>query len=109
MCSCNNSWRRYSISCLDAVSTNGNGFVHFKIFKLENELKIQVNDNGPGIATGMKDKIYEIGTTTKTSQRGVGMYVVKKIIDEAKGTIEFCVNNGTCWDISIPLERSIRQ
>ncbi|MBU3153358.1 ATP-binding protein [Clostridium estertheticum] len=94
---------------LDAVSTNGNGFVHFKIFKLENELKIQVNDNGPGITTEMKDKIYEIGTTTKTGQRGVGMYVVKKIIDEARGTIEFSVNNGTWWNISIPMERSISQ
>lgn len=91
---------------LDEVSTDGNGFVHFKISKLENNLKIQVNDNGPGIKCEMKNKIYDIGTTTKIGQRGVGMYVVKKIIDEMHGTIEFSVDNGTWWDISIPMKRS---
>ena len=92
---------------LDEVSTDGNGFVHFKIFQLENNLKIQVNDNGTGIPLDMRNIIYDIGTTTKTGQRGVGMYVVKKIIDESLGTIEFKVDNGTWWDINIPMERSL--
>lgn len=92
---------------LDEVSTDGNGFVHFKIFELENNLKIQVNDNGPGIPLDMRNIIYNIGTTTKTGQRGIGMYIVKKIIDETFGTIEFSVDNGTNWDITIPMERSL--
>ena len=94
---------------LDEVSTDGNGFIHFKISELENNLKIQINDNGPGIKCEMKNKIYDIGTTTKNGQRGVGMYVVKKIIDEMQGKIEFSVNNGTWWYISIPMERSLNQ
>ena len=31
---------------------------------------------------------------------------IEKIIDEAKGTIDFKVNNGTEWKISVPMERS---
>ncbi len=34
------------------------------------------------------------------------MYIVKKIIDEAKGAIKFKVDDGTEWDISIPMRRS---
>ena len=57
----------------------------------------------------MRNIIYDIGTTTKTGQRGVGMYVVKKIIDESLGTIEFKIDNGTWWDINIPMERSLNK
>ena len=71
-----------------------------------NHLKIQIKDNGPGIAEEIKNNIYEIGATTKVGQRGIGMYIVKKIIDEMQGQIEFNVENGTYWDISIPMKRS---
>lgn len=90
----------------DEVKIDGSGTVHVKIFILEDYLKIQVNDNGPGIAEEIKNNIYEIGCTTKVGQRGIGMYIVKKIIDEMQGQIEFRVENGTWWDISIPMKRS---
>ncbi len=35
-----------------------------------------------------------MGFTTKDGGRGFGMYIVKKIIDEAKGTIDFKVDEG---------------
>ena len=90
----------------EEVSIDGSGTVHFKIFETEDDLKIQINDNGPGIACEIKNTIYEIGSTTKIGQRGIGMYIVKKIIDEISGKIEFSVENGTWWDISIPMKRS---
>ena len=90
----------------DEVSSDGSGIVHFKIFEIEDCLKIQINDNGPGIDEEMKNKIYEMGTTTKIGQHGLGMYIVKKIIDDMKGNIEFTVQNGTFWDVSIPMKRS---
>ena len=31
------------------------------------------------------------------------MYIVKKIIDESNGTIEFKVDNGVLWNITIPM------
>jgi len=90
----------------DVVSCDGSGFVHFKIFELDNNLRIQISDNGPGITLKMRNKIYEIGTSTKIGQRGVGMYIVKKIINEMLGQIEFSVDNGTYWNITIPMKRS---
>ena len=91
---------------LDEVKTDGSGTVGFKIFELDESLKIQIKDNGPGIAEEIKNNIYEIGATTKVGQRGIGMYIVKRIIDEMQGQIEFRVEDGTYWDISIPMKRS---
>ena len=90
----------------DEVGCDGTGRVYFKISEIKGNLKIQIKDNGPGIAEEIKNKIYDIGTTTKVGEHGIGMYIVKKIIDEMQGKIEFSVENGTCWDISIPMKRS---
>jgi two-component system CitB family sensor kinase len=77
-----------------------------KIFEEYDKMQIVITDNGPGIPEDMRNSIYNMGSTSKAGERGFGMYIVKKIIDEAKGTINFEVNNGTKWDISIPMERS---
>ena len=58
-----------------------------------------------GIPEEYRDKIYEQGFSTKEGQRGHGMYIVKKIIDESNGTIEFKVDEGVLWDITIPMTR----
>jgi two-component system CitB family sensor kinase len=91
---------------IDAVKNDGSGEIYVKIFEEDEQMKITIKDNGCGIREDMKDSIYNMGTTSKEGERGFGMYIVKKIIDEAEGTIDFKVNNGTEWSISIPMERS---
>ncbi|BCZ45643.1 sensor histidine kinase [Clostridium gelidum] len=90
---------------IDVVKNDGTGEIYVKIYEEENKLKIITKDNGSGIPENIRDSIYEMGITSKDGGRGVGMYVVKKIINEAKGTIDFKVNGGTEWNISIPMER----
>ncbi|AQS01376.1 sensor histidine kinase CitA [Clostridium saccharobutylicum] len=91
---------------IDAVKNDGQGEIYVKIYEEEQKLKIIVKDNGCGIPEDIRESIYNIGITSKSSGHGFGMYIVKKIIDEAKGSINFKVNNGTEWNISIPMERS---
>lgn len=91
---------------IDAVKNDGTGEIYVKVFEEEEQMKIIIKDNGCGIPEDMKASIYNMGSTSKAGERGFGMYIVKKIIDEAKGTINFEVNNGTNWNISIPMERS---
>ena len=90
---------------IDAVENDGTGEIYVKIYEEENKLRIITKDNGSGIPENIRDSIYEMGITSKDGGRGFGMYIVKKIIDEAKGNIEFKVNGGTEWNISIPMER----
>ncbi|MDR3593914.1 sensor histidine kinase [Clostridium sp.] len=91
---------------IDAVKNDGTGEIYVKICEEENEMKIIVKDNGTGIPENIRKTIYQIGISSKEGSRGFGMYIVRKIIDEANGTIGFNVNDGTEWNISIPMERS---
>ena len=90
---------------LDAVSNDGSDEIYVKIVQNEDWLQIKIKDNGPGIQEEYRKKVYEQGFTTKEGQRGHGMYIVKKIIEEANGSIEFQVDKGVTWDISIPMKR----
>jgi two-component system, CitB family, sensor kinase len=90
---------------LDEVKNDGTGLIYIKIVENEDFLNIVVKDNGGGIPVEYREKIYEQGFSTKDGQRGHGMYIVKQIIDECNGTIKFDVNEGTLWDITIPMIR----
>lgn len=90
---------------LDEVSNDGEGEIYIKIVQNKDWLEIKVKDNGPGIKEEYRNKIYEQGFTTKEGQRGHGMYIVKKIIEEANGSIEFKVDKGVVWSITIPMIR----
>jgi two-component system CitB family sensor kinase len=88
---------------LDEVKNDGTGEIYIKIIEKEDVLYIRVKDNGPGIPEEYRDKIFEQGFSTKEGQRGHGMYIVKKIINESNGTIELKVDNGVVWNIAIPM------
>lgn len=88
----------------DAVNVDGTGNVFFKISVNEGNLIIEIKDNGPGIPVELRDKIYEPRFSTKSGQRGYGMYIVKNIIDNAHGKIILTVDNGTSWHVKIPME-----
>lgn len=91
---------------LDEVKNDGTGLVYIKIVQDEEVLSIIVKDNGGGIPLEYREKIYEQGFSTKDGQRGHGMYIVKQIVDECCGTINFDVDEGVLWNISIPMKRS---
>ncbi len=88
---------------LDAVSNDGSGEIYIKIVQHKENIEIKVKDNGPGIKEEYRNKVYEQGFTTKEGQRGHGMYIVKKIIEEAKGSIELKGDKGVLWEITIPI------
>lgn len=91
---------------LDEVKNDGTGSIYIKIVENENLLNIKVQDNGGGIPLEYREMVYEQGFSTKEGQRGHGMYIVKKIIDEFNGTINLDVDKGVLWDITIPMKRS---
>lgn len=87
----------------DEVRNDGTGKIYIKIVQNKDQLEIKIKDNGPGIKEEYRNNIYEQGFTTKEGQRGHGMYIVKKIVEDAGGSIEFKVDNGVLWIITIPM------
>ena len=77
-----------------------------KIWMEENpEVCINIEDNGVGIPDEIKDQIFEMGVKGKESSgSGLGLYLVKKIVEENKGKVEVSNgrNGGTLFRICLP-------
>jgi nitrogen fixation/metabolism regulation signal transduction histidine kinase len=66
--------------------------------------EISVADNGIGIAAEFREKIFEPKFTTKTSGMGLGLGMVKNIVETYNGTISFTsqLGNGTVFTVKFP-------
>jgi len=69
-------------------------------------VKISVADNGIGIAEEFKDKIFEPKFTTKSSGMGLGLGMVKNIVETYKGDITVHSREGieTIFTVRFPKE-----
>lgn len=92
-------------NAIDELVKIENGKLYIKIDSDADGLRIIVKDNGLGIKKEMRDKIFKKGFTTKVGNRGYGLNIVKKIIDEADGIIELNSDKGTSWNVFIPANR----
>jgi signal transduction histidine kinase len=72
---------------------------------MENNVLIKVKDNGIGIEPENVEHIFEPKFTTKTSGMGLGLGIIKNIIENYKGTITFETEfgKGTVFTVSLPL------
>ena len=66
---------------------------------------IDINDNGVGVPKEIKSKIFEPNFTTKTSGMGLGLGMVKNLVNSYGGKISFKskINIGTSFLISFPI------
>ncbi|WP_343487846.1 ATP-binding protein [Allomuricauda sp. d1] len=71
-----------------------------------NQVKISVADNGIGIADDFKDKIFEPKFTTKSSGMGLGLGMVRNIVENYHGSIDFTsqIGKGTVFTVRFPKE-----
>lgn len=72
---------------------------------MSDRVKIAVSDNGPGFPEEMMTRIFEPYVTTKPRGTGLGLAVVKKIVDEHHGSIaiENRPNRGACVSVLLPV------
>lgn len=75
-----------------------------KVFTEEDQVKITVEDNGSGITEDTKSKIFEPKFTTKSSGMGLGLAMVKNIVETFDGNITFTseLGKGTVFTVSFP-------
>ena len=71
---------------------------------LGDRVRIAVSDNGPGFPEEMMTRIFEPYVTTKPRGTGLGLAVVKKIVDEHHGSIaiENRAEQGACVSVLLP-------
>jgi nitrogen fixation/metabolism regulation signal transduction histidine kinase len=67
--------------------------------------RLLISDNGPGFPVELLPRIFEPYVTTKARGTGLGLPIVRKIVDEHHGTIEIsnAPEGGARIDIRLPL------
>lgn len=70
-----------------------------------NELKISVQDSGPGVPKDLQAKIMEPFFTTRSQGTGLGLAVVQMVCRAHKGRLELISEegDGACFTICLPL------
>ncbi len=75
---------------------------------LQNELRLEVEDNGIGIPPAIKDKIFDMFYVTLHARRGsgLGLYIAKETILKLGGRLELDSEQGrgSCFRVIIPLD-----
>jgi PAS domain S-box-containing protein len=81
-------------------------YIHFKIELLEDGAKIEVEDNGSGIRAASLDKIFNMfyRGSENSPGSGLGLYIVKEIVDKLSGhiSVESVPGIGTKFTIQLP-------
>lgn len=80
--------------------------IEVKINTDDDSVIIIVSDNGKGISNEDEDRVFEPKFTTKTSGMGLGLPMIKNIIEAYEGTISFTseANRGTTFKVILPKE-----
>ncbi len=81
------------------------GVIHIHIGANEKSVHVAIEDEGEGIQTDQLEKIWEPFFTTKGTGTGLGLGIVKNIIESHKGTIrvEPRASGGTRFLVGLPL------
>ncbi len=89
-----------------AADKEENPLIEVKVISDAKNVTILVSDNGKGIADDVKDLIFEPKFTTKTSGMGLGLGMIKNIIEAYDGSISFTsrVGEGTVFTVILPKE-----
>jgi len=91
------------LNAAESVDKNGNILLGFKMIK--NQIIIEIKDDGKGISKEVQDKIFNPFFTTKNTGTGLGLAMVKRIVEAHGGSINFTSNaQGTLFNIIIPIK-----
>jgi two-component system C4-dicarboxylate transport sensor histidine kinase DctB len=69
---------------------------------------LRLEDNGPGVAAPIRERLFQPFTTTKPSRRGLGLYVARALVSRVGGEIscEEAEPRGARFVLRMPIWRS---
>ena len=72
----------------------------------ESEVKIEVRDNGQGIAPELQNRVFDMyfRGNERSKGNGLGLYIVKKAVEKLNGRIEMesALHEGTTFHVFLP-------
>ncbi len=77
------------------------GKIEVRLIDEDDSVKIEIEDDGPGIPKSLMSKIFEPLFTTKNNGTGLGLAICKTIIEQHNGTISV-KSNPTTFTVILP-------
>jgi len=103
----NQVWTNLIHNALQAMNHKGNdkGTLTVGIHQVGGDAVVSIGDSGGGIAEAIRDKIFDPFFTTKPAGEGsgLGLDIVRKIVDKHKGRIEIQTEMGVGSTFSVHL------
>ncbi|MGC6285669.1 MAG: sensor histidine kinase [Polaribacter sp.] len=93
-------------NAIQACKTKEDPIINVDLYSEKEHFKIVVSDNGIGIEDAVKDLVFEPKFTTKSSGMGLGLPMIKNIIEAYHGSISFTSKKdiGTIFTVILPTE-----
>jgi PAS domain S-box-containing protein len=95
-------------NALEATERQPQGCVAVSLYQRQSTAVVEVADNGVGIDPEQRDKIFLPFFTTKPTGTGLGMAIVKKIMDLHGGEIEIDSRPGQGTTVRLVIPRTAR-
>ena len=88
-----------------AIPDSAHGHIHVEIKRDLDKVIVSVKDNGIGIPDSEANRIFTPNFTTKTGGMGLGLAMVKSIIEQSGGSVAFTskINEGSVFYVSLPV------
>ncbi len=83
------------------------GLIRIGLSPGEDNWILTVEDNGEGIPAERADKVFQPEFTTRSGGMGLGLSIVRGIVDEMQGSVSFVseLAKGSCFTVRIPKSR----
>lgn len=87
-----------------AIPVSQEGEILLSLYRADGNVVIDVRDNGTGIPDDMRDKIFVPSFTTKSTGAGLGLAIVRNIVEQAGGDIAFttALDQGSTFTVRLP-------
>jgi two-component system, NtrC family, nitrogen regulation sensor histidine kinase NtrY len=91
-------------NAVQAIPEGMQGRVEVIISAAGDNARVEVRDNGSGIPADIRDRIFEPNFTTKSSGMGLGLAMVKGMVEQAGGSVSFNARaeQGATFMVSLP-------
>ena len=80
------------------------GQIEVQLSRKNGKILLKVQDNGTGIPLDIRDRVFEPNFTTKSSGMGLGLAMVKRMVEQGGATIYFetKIDTGTTFTVEFP-------
>ena len=89
-------------NAIEALRTGGH--LRLSVGRRENSVTLEVADDGPGIPTDVRDKVFQLYFTTKEKGSGIGLAMTYRAVQLHNGTVNFVseMGHGTTFRFQFP-------